>query len=383
MRPDTILAQAGSGWDATTGAVSMPIYQVATFQHPALGQSTGYDYSRTANPTRSVLEQTLASLEGGARALAFGSGLAAIDAVLRLFKPGSRILATEDLYGGTTRLFDELYKMYGLDFVYVDTSDTSAVAGAFAAGSFSALFVEMPSNPMLRVANVKALAAIAAAHGALTIVDNTFMTPVLFRPFEHGADITVYSATKYLSGHNDVVAGMAVARTAELGEKLAFIQNAAGAILGPMDSWLVLRGMKTLSVRLARQQENARLVAEFLRKHPLAEKVFYPGLADDPGHEAMSEQAFGYGAMVSFCLPRPEMVAPLLQAVNVLLFAESLGGTESLITFPAAQTHAYMPEALRHKLGITDCLIRLSLGLEDPDDLISDLDQALKAALKG
>ena len=255
MKLETLLAQAGSHWDTRTGAVSAPIYQVAAFRHPELGQSTGFDYSRTANPTRSVLEETMAALEGGAKASAFSSGLAALDAVLRLFKPGDRILGTEDPYGGSMRLFDAVYAVYGLETVYADTSDTAAVGAAFAAGPFAAIFLELPTNPLLRVADVAALAGIAKAHGALVVVDNTFLTPVLFRPFEHGADIVLYSATKYLCGHNDVVAGLAVSRTEELGSRIAFIQNAAGAILGPMDSWLLLRGMKTLSVRLAGQEE--------------------------------------------------------------------------------------------------------------------------------
>lgn len=377
MQPETLLAQAGSSWDAQTGAVSMPIYQVATFQHPALGQSTGFDYSRTANPTRSVLEETVAKLEGGARALAFSSGLAAVDAVLRLFKPGSSILVTEDLYGGTTRLFDTIHAITGLDVVYVNTADTSAVEKALAEKTFSALFVELPSNPMLRVADMRELSALAKKHKAMLIVDNTFMTPLLFRAFDYEADITVYSATKYLAGHNDVVAGLAVARTAELGERLAFIQNAAGAILGPMDSWLVLRGMKTLAVRLERQQKNALAVAEFLSHHPKVQQVFYPGLPQDPGHKRLSEQALGFGAMVSFEVAEESMVPHILQSVRTLLFAESLGGTETLITFPAVQTHAYMPQQLRDRLGINSRLLRLSLGLETAQDLIDDLQQAL------
>lgn len=378
MKLETLLAQAGSRWDTRTGAVSAPIYQVAAFRHPELGQSTGFDYSRTANPTRSVLEETMAALEGGAKASAFSSGLAALDAVLRLFKPGDRILATEDPYGGSARLFDAIYKIYGLETVYVDTSDTAAVAAAFAAGPFAAIFVEMPTNPLLRVADVAEVAAIAREHNALTVVDNTFLTPVLFRPFEHGADIVLYSATKYLCGHNDVVAGLTVSRTEELGNRIAFIQNAAGAILGPMDSWLLVRGMKTLAVRLARQEKNAHAVAAFLKQHPRVPRVYYPGLPSDPGHALLARQAGGFGAMLSFEAESPDRIPHILKSVQVFLFAESLGGTESLVTFPAVQTHADMAPELRDRLGINDRLLRLSIGLENPDDLLADLARVLE-----
>lgn len=378
MKLETLLAQAGSRWDTRTGAVSAPIYQVAAFRHPELGQSTGFDYSRTANPTRSVLEETMAALEGGVKASAFSSGLAALDAVLRLFKPGDRILATEDPYGGSARLFDAIYKIYGLETAYVDTSDTAAVAAAFAAGPFAALFVEMPTNPLLRVADVAAVTAIAREHSALVIVDNTFLTPVLFRPFAHGADIVLYSATKYLCGHNDVVAGLAVSRTEELGSRIAFIQNAAGAILGPMDSWLLLRGMKTLAVRLARQEQNAHAVAAFLERHPRVPRVYYPGLPSDPGHALLARQADGFGAMLSFEVETPDRIPYILKSVQVFLFAESLGGTESLVTFPAVQTHADMAPELRDRLGINDKLLRLSIGLENPDDLVADLARVLE-----
>ena len=378
MKLETLLAHAGSRWDMRTGAVSTPIYQVAAFRHPELGQSTGFDYSRTANPTRSVLEETMAALEGGAKASAFSSGLAALDAVLRLFKPGDRILATEDPYGGSARLFDAIYKIYGIEAAYVDTSDTAAVAAAFAAKPFAALFVEMPTNPLLRVADVAAVAAVARVHNALVIVDNTFLTPVLFRPFAHGADIVLYSATKYLCGHNDVVAGLAVSRTEELGNRIAFIQNAAGAILGPMDSWLLVRGMKTLAVRLARQEQNAHVVAAFLERHPRVPRVYYPGLPSDPGHALLAQQADGFGAMLSFEVESPERIPHILKSVQVFLFAESLGGTESLVTFPAVQTHADMAPELRDRLGINDRLLRLSIGLEAPDDLVADLARVLE-----
>ncbi len=375
MNPETRLAQAGSRRDPATGAISLPLYYSSTFQHPALGQSTGYDYSRSANPTRSALEETMAALEGGARACAFASGLAAIDAVLRLFAPGDTLLVSEDLYGGTFRLLEKIYRPLGLRTVFADTADTPAVEALLAehGDTVKAVFVELPTNPLLKVADLAALARAAHEHGALLIVDNTFLTPYLCRPFEHGADITVYSATKYLGGHNDVVAGVAVAKERGLGERLAFLQNAAGAILGPQDSWLLVRGLKTLALRLDRQQQNALSVAQFLAAHPRVRKVFYPGLPDDPGHERLCRQSSGCAAMLSFEVDDPQRVPVILAGVKTILFAESLGGVESLITFPAVQTHADMDPALRERLGIHDRLLRLSVGVEHIDDLLTDL----------
>lgn len=377
VKPDTLLAQAGSRWDTRTGAVTMPIYQTATFRHPALGQSTGFDYSRTANPTRSVLEETLAALEGGARACVFGSGLAAVDAVLRLFSPGDRILVTEDLYGGTFRLFDACHRTVGLEAVYVDTSDPEAVASACREHGPKGIFVEIPTNPLLKVADLSFLAEQARLCGACLIVDNTFLTPYVLQPLRHGADLVVYSGTKYLGGHNDLVAGVAVAGTEAWGERVAFFQNAAGAVAGPMDCWLLLRGLKTLALRLRRQEGNARIVADFLATHPHVRRVRYPGLASDPGHAALARQADGFGGMVSFEVDEAARVPEVLSRVKVFLFAESLGGTESLVTFPAAQTHAEMDPALRERLGIHDRLLRLSVGIEDASDLVADLQQAL------
>ena len=377
MHLDTILAQSGSTWDHRTGAISMPIYQVAAFRHPGLGQSTGYDYSRSGNPTRSVLEECMASLDGGARGLAFASGMSALDCVGRLLKPGDAVALTEDLYGGTCRLFDRVYKPLGIEAVYVDTSDTGAVRKALDAG-VRALLVESPSNPLLKVAGLQALGNAARQAGALFIVDNTFMTPLLQRPLALGADITVYSATKYLSGHNDVVAGVLVAKDQDLAAELAFHQNAVGAVLGPQDCWLVLRGLKTLSVRLERQQRTARKVAAFLAGHPGVRRVSYPGLENHPGHALHKSQAKGPGAMVSFELKDSGRVPDILARVRVFLFAESLGGTESLITLPAVQTHADIAPETRARLGVTDGLLRLSIGLEDSRDLIADLRAVLK-----
>jgi len=376
MHLESYLVQGGSRWDSRTGAVSMPIYQTATFRHPGLGQSTGYDYSRTGNPTRAVLEETIAHADGGCRGLAFASGMAALDCLARLFAPGDRLVVTEDLYGGTYRLLERLYRPLGIEAVYVDTSDTPAVATALSQGA-RALLVESPTNPLLKIADLPALGRLAREQGALFIVDNTFMTPLLQRPLSLGADVTVYSATKYLSGHDDVVAGLLVAREPDVAERLAFFQNAAGAVPGPQDSWLALRGLKTLGVRLARQQASALAVARFLAGHPAVTRVHYPSLPGHPGHDRHRRQASGFGAMVSFELADPSIVADILAGVKVFLFAESLGGVESLITLPAVQTHADIEPEIRARLGVTESLLRLSIGLEDPDDLVADLEAVL------
>lgn len=377
MKRETVLAQAGSRWDDKTGAVSMPIYQSATFRHPALGESTGFDYSRSGNPTRQALEETLAQLDGGARALAFSSGMAAIDCLLRLFAPGDRILVTEDLYGGTFRIMEKFYRPLGIEAVYADTSNLEDVAAKLGEG-VKAVFIETPTNPLLKVADIAAIAELAKKRGALTVVDNTFLTPCLLRPLELGADVALYSGSKYLSGHNDVVSGVLVAKTADLAERLYFSQNATGAVLGPQDCWLMLRGIKTLSLRLKKQQENALAVARFLESHPRVAKVFYPGLERHPGHEILARQADGFGAMLSFEVDDPALVPHVLKSVKVFLFAESLGGVESLITFPSVQTHADIDPAIRERLGINDRLLRVSVGIEDVDDLLADLEQALK-----
>lgn len=374
---ETLLAQAGNRRDPATGAISAPIYQTASFGHPALGQSTGFDYSRTANPTRLALEETLAAADGGHRAFAFASGMAAIDAALRLFAPGDRIVATEDLYGGTFRLFDKVFRPLGIAVDFVDTSDTRAVEAALARPDVRGLFVESPTNPLLKVADLRALAALARARGVLTIIDNTFLTPVLQRPLDLGADLAVYSATKYLAGHNDVVAGAVVTRTPELSERVAFLQNATGAILGPQDAWLTLRGLKTLALRVRRQQENALALARWLCAHPHVRQVHYPGLPAHPGHAILSREKCGWGGMIAFEIDDPERVPEILAGVRVFLFAESLGGVESLITYPAVQTHADIDEATRERLGINRRLLRLSVGIEDPLDLIRDLENVL------
>ncbi len=384
MQPETCLAHAGGVGDPLAGSVSAPIYQTATFRHPRLGESTGFDYSRTGNPTRSALEKTLAEMDGGARACAFASGMAALDAVVRLvLEHGrdagrSRVIVTEDPYGGTVRLMEQFFRPAGVVPVYVNTADTEAVRRELNAGGAAAVLAEIPTNPLMRVADVPALAEAAHSAGALLAVDNTFLTPYLFRPLDCGADIAVYSATKYLGGHNDVIAGTAVCADAAAGARLAAIQNATGTAPGPMDSWLLLRGMKTLAVRMDRQQENALRIAEFLSRHPRVARVRYPGLADDPGHEALRRQARGFGGMLSFEVDAAERVASVLERVRVFSFAESLGGVESLVTFPAVQTHADVPPEVRERLGINDRLLRLSVGIENVSDLLEDLENALR-----
>lgn len=372
MKIETLLAQAGSRWDDKTGAISMPIYQTATFRHVGLGQSTGYDYSRSINPTRQALEETMARLDNGTRGFAFASGMAAIDCVLRLFKQGDCIALTEDPYGGTLRLFEKGYNNFGIKTICIDTSDLTAVESCLAS-NVKAVFVESPTNPLLKIADIKAIAKLAKEQGALTIVDNTFCTPLLQKPLDLGADIVVYSASKYLSGHNDVVAGIAVVKDPALAEQIRFFQNAVGAVLGPQDSWLVLRGLKTLPLRMLKQQENAGVIAEWLSKHPRVKRVYYPGLANSPGRDLLGEQFTGYGAIISFEVDDPALVPEILSNVKVFIFAESLGGLESLITFPAVQTHSDIPLETRERLGINDRLLRLSIGVEHVDDLISDL----------
>lgn len=375
---DTILAQAGSRRDPHTGAISTPIHQCATFRHPALGESTGFDYSRTANPTRQALETAMAELEGGTRGLAFSSGMAAVDNVIRLLSPGDKVVITEDLYGGTYRIFQKVYAQYGIEAVYADTADTAAVEAALEDKAVKMLFVEVPTNPMLKVADIKALGELADKRNITFVVDNTFLSPCALRPLDLGADIVLHSATKYLGGHNDVVAGVLVTKTQELGDRLFFFQNSVGSVLAPNDAWLVLRGLKTLHLRIEKQAENARKIAEFLEKHPRVKKVFYPGLKNHKGHDVQAKQAKSFGGMVSFEVDEPALVPQILKSVKVFHFAESLGGTESLITFPAVQTHADIEPEIRERLGVTDRLLRLSIGVEYAEDLIDDLRQAIE-----
>ena len=377
MQISTQAVQLGMEWDTRTGSLTVPIYQTATFRHPGLGQSTGFDYSRSGNPTRQTLEDGIARLDGGARGFAYSSGMAAIANLLLLFKSGDHLIVTEDLYGGTCRLFDKIFSQYGLGFSYVDTSDSAAVQAAITPAS-KAIFVETLTNPLLKFADLTALSGLCRRHDLLLIADNTFLTPYLLRPLELGADITVYSATKYLSGHNDTVAGLVTVKDPGLAEQVYFQQNAVGAVLGPQDAWLTIRGMKTLGVRLDRQQANALKIVRWLKSQPMVSKVFYPGLVEHPDHERMQRDAGGFGAMIAFEVNNHALVEQLLLKTRLISFAESLGGVESLITFPEVQTHADIPPELRARLGINNLLLRLSVGIEDADDLIEDLRQALE-----
>jgi len=378
MNISTQAVQIGLEWDSGTGAVSVPIYQTATFRHPGLGQSTGYDYTRSGNPTRQSLENGMARLDNGARACAYASGMAAIASLMMLFRSGDHLVVTEDLYGGTCRLFDKVFSRFGLTFSYVDTSDCEAVKRAITPDT-RAVFAESLTNPLLKFADIPALSSLCRDHDLLLIVDNTFLTPYLLRPLDLGADISLYSASKYLAGHNDTIAGLIVARDAGTGEQIYYHQNAAGAVLGPQDSWLVMRGIKTLGVRLDRQQENAAKIADWLQQHPLVTRVCYPGLEDHPGHALAKRDARGFGAMLAFEVADTALVEQLLTKTRLISFAESLGGVESLITFPEVQTHADIPPEVRARLGINNRLLRLSVGIEECSDLIEDLRQAVEA----
>lgn len=359
-----------------TGSVTVPIYQTVTFAHPALGKSTGYDYSRMQNPTREHLENVVAKLEHGADCMAFSSGMAAITSLMELFRIGDHIIATDDLYGGSIRLFRTISEKNGLTFDYADTSDITGIE-ALVKPQTKAIFLETPTNPMMRVTDIAAVASIAHRHNALLIVDNTFLTPYFQNPLVLGADIVVHSGTKYLCGHNDTLAGFLIAKTPELSEKLRFLYKTTGACLSPLDSWLVIRGIKTLAVRMDRQQESAKKIADWLCDQPKVKKVYYAGLNNHPGYEISRKQTTGFGAMISFEVDSELTAKNLLERVKIIHFAESLGGVETLITYPATQTHADLPAEEREARGINNRLLRLSVGLESPADLIHDIQQAL------
>ena len=365
------------GYDPQTGAISFPIYQSATFRHPGLYQTTGYDYSRVQNPTREELENTIAILENGKYGLAFSSGMAAVSTVLSLFSPGQHIVVSDDLYGGTYRLFEEIYKRYGIEFTYVDTSCVRQLEQSLKSNT-AAIFIETPSNPMMKVTDIEVVSSLAKSKNLLTIVDNTFLTPYFQRPLDLGADIVIHSGTKYLGGHNDTLAGFIIVNDDNLAERLKLIQKSEGAILAPFDSWLILRGIKTLGVRLEKQEKNALAIAQWLQRHEKVEKVYYVGLKDHEGYEISKKQASGFGAMISFTVKDAVLVEQILKKVQVIIFAESLGGVESLITYPIVQTHSAIPEEMRERIGINDKLLRLSVGIENVNDIINDLDQALR-----
>ncbi|KGP74498.1 bifunctional cystathionine gamma-lyase/homocysteine desulfhydrase [Pontibacillus yanchengensis] len=377
MRRKTQLIHGGITGDEHTGAVSVPIYQVSTYKQDGVGQHKGYEYSRTGNPTRHALEELIKDIEGGKAGFAFGSGMAAITSVLMLYKSGDHIIFTDDVYGGTYRLVSNVLNRFNLDVSFVDTSDQAKIKEAIKPNT-KAIYVETPTNPLLKVTDLQATADLAKEHGLTFIVDNTFSTPYWQNPIDHGADIVLHSATKYLGGHSDVVAGLVVVNTEELASDLHFILNSAGAVLGPQDSWLLMRGIKTLGVRMEEIESNTREFISFLQQHPQVTNIYYPGLESHNGHDTHQKQARGAGGMVSFDVGSDENAEKLLTNLRYFTLAESLGAVESLISVPAKMTHASIPKERRAELGITDGLVRVSIGLEDVEDLKEDFEKALR-----
>jgi cystathionine beta-lyase/cystathionine gamma-synthase len=375
-RFSTVCIHAGQEPDPSTGAITVPIYQTSTYVQEGLGQHKGFEYGRTQNPTRMALEANIAAIESGTAGFAFASGMAAIDALLTRLESGDHLVVSDNTYGGTFRLFERVRRKFGLDFSYVDTSQLDCVEAAITAKT-RYIFVETPTNPMLRITDLAAVAELAHRRGVRVIVDNTFASPYIQRPLELGADIVVHSTTKFLNGHSDSVGGVVVLRHADDVEWMKFVQNAAGAILGPMDSWLVMRGTKTLTVRMERTNANAQAVAEYLAAHPRVERVIYPGLPDHPHHALAARQMRGFGGLISFDVGSIERAREVLPRFRLMALAESLGGVETLISHPAVMTHASVPPDRRAAIGITDGLIRISVGIEDVQDLKEDLDQAL------
>lgn len=373
---DSIAVRGYEGIDARTGSISYPLYQSATFAHPAWGKSTGYCYSRCGNPTRLELENTIALLEGGKKAMAFSSGMAAITTLLKVLRSGDHVLVSDDLYGGTYRLFSNIYTQYGLEFDYVDLTDADVLASSFKPNT-KLVFLETPTNPTMKVADIAAVAEAAHAHDAIFAVDNTFLTMYFQKPFELGADVVIYSGTKYLCGHNDVLSGFLVLRDNTLLEPLFNATMSEGNQLDPFDSWLMLRSLKTLGVRMRQQESNAKRIAAALKENPHVTDVFYVGDPDHPSYELSQRQTTGFGAMISFKTDTHQRALDVLERTKLILFAESLGGTESLVTYPLVQTHGSIPKPMLDKLGIDDRLLRLSVGIENVDDLLADLEQAL------
>ncbi|MFC4305006.1 PLP-dependent transferase [Cohnella boryungensis] len=373
------LAQIGSLNDPHTGAVSFPVYQATAFRHPRLGQSTGFDYARTKSPTRAVLEAAAADLESGDAGFATSSGMAALQIVFALFSKGDHLLVSLDLYGGTYRLLEKVMTRFGITASYLDTNDLDALESSWTPNT-KAILIETPTNPLMMVTDIAKVAAWAKRKGMLTIVDNTLLTPFFQRPIELGADIVVHSASKYLGGHNDVLAGLIVTKGEQLSADVAFLHNSIGAVLGPQDSWLLMRGMKTLALRMERHQSNATRLAQWLKGHPSVEEVYYPALPHHPGHEIQNAQSSGNTGIFSFRMKDARTIEPILRHIRLIAFAESLGGAESLMTYPAIQTHADIPEDIRRAVGVDDRLLRFSVGLEHVEDIQNDLQQAIEAA---
>jgi cystathionine beta-lyase/cystathionine gamma-synthase len=373
----TMTVHAGQVPDPTTGAVMQPIYQVSTYRQPGLDSDWPYDYARTINPTRRALERNLAALEGGADARCFASGMSAVSAILHLFKAGDHVIVSENVYGGTYRLFEGLLRQFGLDFSWVDTSDLAVVEGAIQKNT-KMIFVETPTNPTLTLTDLAKVSRIAKKHRLILTVDNTFMSPALQNPIALGADIVMHSTTKYINGHSDSVGGCVVTTRKKHVERIAWIQNTVGAILSPMDSFMVLRGIKTLALRMERHDRSARKIAAWLEAHPKVSRVIYPGLKSHPQHALAKKQMRGFGGMISFDMGSLARAKRLLARVRLCAMAESLGGVESLISHPASMTHGAVPREERDRIGVTDGLVRISVGIEDPEDLIADLDRALR-----
>lgn len=373
---DSALIHGGIYGDKQTGAVNVPIYQTSTYEQESLGHHKGYEYSRTGNPTRAALEALIAELEGGTAGFAFASGMAAITAVLSLFKTGDKIIISSNVYGGTFRVLDKVFANFGITYSIEDTTDIASLEEKITP-DVKAILVESPANPLLTITDLAKVAEVAKKHGILSIVDNTFMTPYLQRPIELGVDIVIHSATKYLGGHSDLVAGLVVVNNEELAEKIAFLQNSTGGVLQPFDSFLLIRGIKTLGVRMDRHVENAQKAAEFLKNHDAVKKVYYPGLSDAQGYEINKKQAKNGGAMISFELYENYNIETFFSSLKLVALAESLGGVESLVCHPASMTHASIPYETRQKIGITDGLIRLSIGIENIDDILADLEYAI------
>jgi len=382
IKLNSLVIHGGIDGDETTGAVNVPIYQTSTYKQDGLGEDRGWEYSRTGNPTRAALEKLVADLEGGEYGLAFASGLAAINTVLSLFKSGDRLIVSDNIYGGTFRILDNVFDNFGITYTIVNTSNLDEVEAELKgenADEIKAVYIESPANPLLTVTDIEKVSELAKIYNKKVIVDNTFLTPYLQRPLSLGTDIVVHSGTKYLGGHSDTVSGFVVVNDKEIADRLYYLQNAIGGVLGPWDSYLMIRGIKTLAVRMDRHVANAKKIAEWLEKSGYVEKVYYPGLESDPGYEVQKKQADGPGAMISFTLKKQYDYKKFFKSLKLVTLAESLGGVESLVCHPASMTHAAIPKDIREAVGITDELIRLSVGIEDADDIIADLEQAILA----
>jgi cystathionine beta-lyase/cystathionine gamma-synthase len=378
-RIGTRAVHAGQLPDEATGAIISPIYQTSTYVQAGLGQHKGFEYARTQNPTRAALERNVAALEGGQHGIAFASGMAAIDAILRLLSSGDHLVCGENIYGGTHRIMKQVFERLGLTFTFVDTRDLARIEEAITPAT-KMIYVETPTNPMMHLTDLASVGSLARDRGLLLVVDNTFATPCLQRPLEHGAEIVLHSTTKYINGHSDMVGGLVVTTRDDVADELTFLQNAAGAVPGPLDCWLALRGTKTLHVRMERHDANGRRVAEWLEAHPRVERVYYPGLTSHAQHELATRQMSGFGGMISADMGSFAAAQSVVEQTRVFSLAESLGGVESLIGHPASMTHASVPKAMREDMGLTDGLVRFSVGIEDIEDLLEDLDQALPKA---